>query len=55
MWSLVGFWELRLGSNLFSIFPNDLNEDMPVKYLEDIEIGICNITNKIRLKSLDKI
>ena len=28
---------------------------MLVIYLDDIEIGIYNITNKVRLESLDKI
>lgn len=39
---------------MFNIFPSDLNEDMLVKYLDDIEIGIYNITNKVRLETLDK-
>lgn len=39
---------------MFNIFPSDLNEDMLVKYLDDIEIGMYNITNKVRLESLDK-
>lgn len=44
------FWEFRFGPNLFSIFTNDLNEDMLIKYLDDIEIGIYNIINKVRLE-----
>lgn len=39
---------------MFNIFPSDLNEDMLIKYLDDIEIGMYNITNKVRLESLDK-
>lgn len=39
---------------MFNIFPSDLNEDMLVKYLDDIEIGIYNITNKVRLETSDK-
>ena len=40
---------------MFNIFPTALNENMLVIYLDDIEIGIYNITNKVRLESLDKI
>lgn len=39
---------------MFNIFPNALNENMLVKYLDNIEIGMYNITNKVRLESLDK-
>lgn len=35
--------DLNFGFNLFSIIANDPNEDMPMKYLHDIETGIVNI------------